>query len=145
MTKGERQRVAVASVLATRPRALVLDEPTTGLDSRERRSMMEMVRRLNEAGHTILCVTHHMETVAEYAHRTIVLQNGRIVHDGPTREVLSREEELTERGLCPPPIVQLGRRLGFPLLTVEEATEVICRSPAQPPIPDPATPERLNA
>src|SRR2546422_9188396 len=53
LTKGDRQRVAVASVLATRPAILIFDEPTTGLDYREIRGMMELIRRLNQAGHTI--------------------------------------------------------------------------------------------
>lgn len=125
LTKGERQRVAVASVLATRPRALILDEPTTGLDARERRSLMTLVRRLNEAGHTVLCITHHLEIVAEYAHRMVVLRQGRLFLDGPTREILAREPELAEAGLRPPDLVRLGSRLGFPFLTVEEGVSVL--------------------
>jgi energy-coupling factor transporter ATP-binding protein EcfA2 len=125
LTKGERQRVAVASVLATRPRALILDEPTTGLDARERRSLMTLVRRLNEAGHTVLCITHHLEIVAEYAHRMVVLRQGRVFLDGPTREILAREPELAEAGLRPPDLVRLGSRLGFPFLTVEEGVSVL--------------------
>jgi energy-coupling factor transport system ATP-binding protein len=124
LTKGERQRVAVASVLATRPRALILDEPTTGLDARARRSLMTLVRRLNEAGHTILCITHHLEIVAEYAHRMVVLRQGRLFLDGMTREILTREPELAEAGLRPPDLVRLGSRLGFPFLTVEEGVSV---------------------
>jgi energy-coupling factor transporter ATP-binding protein EcfA2 len=125
LTKGERQRVAVASVLATRPRALILDEPTTGLDARERRSLMTLVRQLNEAGHTILCITHHLEIVAEYAHRMVVVRQGRLFLDGMTREILTREPDLAEAGLRPPDLVRLGNRLGFPFLTVEEGVSVL--------------------
>jgi cobalt transport protein ATP-binding subunit len=125
LTKGERQRVAVASVLATRPRALILDEPTTGLDARERRSLMTLVRQLNEAGHTILCITHHLEIVAEYAHRMVVVRQGRLFLDGMTREILTREPDLAEAGLRPPDLVRLGSRLGFPFLTVEEGVSVL--------------------
>jgi energy-coupling factor transport system ATP-binding protein len=127
LTKGERQRVAVASVLATRPRALILDEPTTGLDPRERRSLMTLVRRLNEAGHTILCITHHLEIVAEFAHRIVVLRRGRRFLDGTVREVLAREAELAEAGLRPPDLVRLSNRLGTPapFLTVEEGVSVL--------------------
>lgn len=125
LTKGDRQRVALASVLATRPRALILDEPTTGLDHRGRRSLMELVRRLNEAGHTILFITHHLEIAAEYAHRVVVLRRGRLFCDGTTREVLAREEELAAAGLRPPDLVRLGNRLGFPFLTVEEGACVL--------------------
>lgn len=121
LTKGERQRVAVASVLATQPRVIVLDEPTTGLDYREQRGMMQLIKKLNEDGHTIIVVTHTMWVVAEYAHRVVVMKDGRIMFDGPTREVFSHEEELTQAFLRPPQIVRLGNRLGHPLLTVEEA------------------------
>jgi energy-coupling factor transport system ATP-binding protein len=64
LTKGERQRVAVASVLAVKPQVLLLDEPTTGLDHLQQHSMMEMVRSLNRRGHTIVIITHSMSTVA---------------------------------------------------------------------------------
>jgi energy-coupling factor transport system ATP-binding protein len=127
LTRGERQRVAVASVLATRPRALILDEPTTGLDARERRSLMELVQRLNEAGHTVLCITHHLEIAAEYAHRTVVLREGRVFLDGTTREVLACERELAEAGLRPPDLARLGSRLGVPFLTVEEGVSALRR------------------
>lgn len=121
LTKGERQRVAVASVLATRPRVIILDEPTTGLDYREQRGMMELIRKLNQDGHTIIVVTHTMWVVAEYAHRVVVMKDGRVMFAGPTREVFSHEEELTRAFLRPPQIVRLGNRLGHPLLTVAEA------------------------
>ncbi|MGH8936718.1 MAG: ABC transporter ATP-binding protein [Acidimicrobiia bacterium] len=122
LTKGERQRVAVASILSIRPQVIVLDEPTTGLDYREQRQMMELVRRLNEeAGHTIICVTHSMWVVAEYAHRVVVMQEGRVTMDGTTREVLSREEELAEASLKAPQLIRLTGRLGRTLLSQMEA------------------------
>jgi energy-coupling factor transport system ATP-binding protein len=79
LTKGERQRVAVASVLAVRPEVLILDEPTTGLDYAEQRSMMDLVRRLSEGGSTIIAVTHTMWVVAEYAHRAVVVRDGKLL------------------------------------------------------------------
>jgi len=124
-TKGERQRVAVASILATKPEVLILDEPTTGLDYPQQRSMMEMISSLNRKGHTILIITHSMSTVARYAHRTLVLEGGNILMDGTTREVFSCEEELKRCFLRPPPIVRLGKRLGITPLTVEELLEVV--------------------
>lgn len=130
MTKGERQRVAVASVLATRPHVIVLDEPTTGLDYREQRRMMDLVRRLNEAGHTIIIVTHAMWVVAEYAHRTVVVKDGAIRLDGPTRAVMAREEELLAAGLKPPQVVRLGNCLGRPFLSVAEAVRLLERPEA---------------
>lgn len=128
MTKGERQRVAVASVLATRPAVIILDEPTTGLDYREQRQMMELVRRLNVAGHTIVCVTHSMWVVAEYTHRTVVMRGGRITADAPTRTVFAREDELREARLRAPQVVRITSRLGRTLLSVREAVDAL-RSP----------------
>src|SRR2546427_391083 len=84
LTKGDRQRVAVASVLATRPDILIFDEPTTGLDYREIRGMMALIRQLNQAGHTIVMITHLMWVAAEYAARCVVLQAGGAVGGGPT-------------------------------------------------------------
>lgn len=127
LTKGERQRVAVASILAAKPDVIILDEPTTGLDFREQRSMMELVRSLNQAGHTIIAVTHTMWVVAEYAHRMIVVRDGRVAMDGPTREVMGRERELVEASLKPPQVVRLANRLGAPLLTVDECVRVLRR------------------
>jgi len=127
LTKGERQRVAVASILATRPQVIVLDEPTTGLDYREQRQMMDLVRRLNEAGHTIICVTHTMWVVAEYARRTIVVKDGRIWMDGPTRAVMAREAELTQASLKPPQLVRISNRLGGTLLTLGECLQALRR------------------
>jgi energy-coupling factor transport system ATP-binding protein len=124
LTKGERQRVAVASVLAVRPEVLILDEPTTGLDYAEQRSMMDLVGRLNEAGSTIIVVTHTMWVVAEYAHRVVVVRDGRINLSGSVREVFSREDELWDASLRPPHIVSLGNSLGYPVLSVEELVRV---------------------
>jgi energy-coupling factor transport system ATP-binding protein len=124
LTKGERQRVAVASVLAVRPEVLILDEPTTGLDYAEQRSMMDLVRRLNEAGSTIIAVTHTMWVVAEYAHRAAVMKDGRMALSGTVREVFVRDEELRDAYLRPPHIVSLGNSLGHTVLSVDELLRV---------------------
>jgi energy-coupling factor transporter ATP-binding protein EcfA2 len=124
LTKGERQRVAVASVLAVRPEVLILDEPTTGLDYAEQKRMMGLVRDLNEAGSTIIIVTHTMWVVAEYAHRAAVVQDGRVTLRGSVREVFAREDDLREAALRPPHIVSFGNALGFPVLSVEELKHI---------------------
>ncbi len=120
LTKGERQRVAVASVLSARPRVIVLDEPTTGLDHKEQRRMMELIKRLNDAGHTIIMVTHTMWVVAEYAHRVAVMRDGRLAKYGRTRDVLGDEAALAASSLRVPPVVSLANRLGRTLLSVDE-------------------------
>jgi energy-coupling factor transport system ATP-binding protein len=125
LTKSGRQRVAVASVLAAQPEVLILDEPTTGLDYAEQRSMMEMVRKLNENGSTIIFVTHHMWVVAEYAKRVFVMKDGKILLEGSTREVFSHDTELQAASLRPPHFVEFSNRLGHTFLTPEEMINCI--------------------
>ena len=132
LTKGSRQRVAVASTLATKPEVVILDEPTTGLDHRELEGMMALIRRLNQAGHTILIITHAMAVAAAYARRVILMRNGRIVRDGTTREIFSDESSLLELGLTPPPAVQVANRLGIPALSLDELVGSLTRSPLPP-------------
>jgi energy-coupling factor transport system ATP-binding protein len=124
LTKGERQRVAVASVLAVKPEVLILDEPTTGLDYAEQRSMMDLVKRLNEGGSTIIAVTHTMWVVAEYAHRAVVVRDGTVALQGTVREVFAEEEKLRDAALRPPHIVSFSNSMGFPVLSVEEMLKV---------------------
>ena len=137
LTKGSRQRVAVASTLATKPEVVILDEPTTGLDHRELEGMLALIRRLNQAGHTILIITHAMAVAAAYARRVILMRNGRIVRDGTTREIFSDESSLLALGLTPPPAVQVANRLGIPALSLDELVGSLARSPLPPSPPAP--------
>jgi iron complex transport system ATP-binding protein len=89
MSSGEARRVLLARALATAPRALVLDEPTTGLDLVARHSFMETVRRLARAGTTIILITHHIEEIVPEIERIVLLRDGRILADG------SRADNLT--------------------------------------------------
>ena len=125
LTKSGRQRVAVAAILAAQPEVLILDEPTTGLDYAEQRSMMEMVRKLNENGSTIIFVTHHMWVVAEYARRVFVMKDGKIILEGTTREVFSHNKELQAASLRPSHFVEFSNRIGHTFLTPEEMMNCI--------------------
>ncbi|HEX2925110.1 MAG TPA: energy-coupling factor transporter ATPase [Ruminiclostridium sp.] len=120
LTKGERQRIAVAAVLSAQPRIIILDEPTTGLDFKEQRKMMQMIKRLNANGHTIIMVTHTMWVVAEYAHKVAVMQDGKLVMYGRTRDVFHHEAELDKACLKIPHIVSFANRIGKTLLSVDE-------------------------
>jgi iron complex transport system ATP-binding protein len=91
MSSGEARRVMLARVLVTSPRALVLDEPTTGLDLAARHSFMEHVRRVARTGTTVILITHHTEDIIPEIDRVVLLRAGRIVGDGPKREMLSAE------------------------------------------------------
>ena len=120
LRKGERQRVAVASVLATRPAVLIFDEPTTGLDAQETDRMMAMVCELNRQGHTIMMITHSMRLVAEYAQRCLLINEGRIVADGSPREIFLDPPLVRTASLEIPPIARFSQRWGHTLLTVNE-------------------------
>ena len=113
----------MASVLAVRPEVLVLDEPTTGLDEGHQRSLMEMLKSLHGRGHTVVIITHSMEVAAEYATRAIVMKDGAVLLDGPTREVFAQEERLQEAALRPSSLVRLSNWLGTQALTVSQMVE----------------------
>lgn len=120
LRKGERQRIAVASVLASRPGILIFDEPTTGLDAFETDRMMGMIQDLNREGHTVVMITHSMRLVAQYATRCVLMRNGRIEAEGHPREVFANPEWLHASSLTLPALSQFSQRWGCTLLTVEE-------------------------
>jgi energy-coupling factor transport system ATP-binding protein len=120
LSKGERQRLAVASVLALRPRTLILDEPTTGLDYREQRRMMGLVSELNRSGITIVIITHAPWLVAEYARRVVLMRKGRVLFDGQTRDFFEHDVLLTGASFKPPEVTVLARRFGISALHPEE-------------------------
>lgn len=118
--KGHRQQLAVASILALRPRVLVLDEPTTGLDYPEQRRIMDLLRRLHGQGMALVVITHSPWVVAEYAQRGVLMRDGRLVFDGPLRDLFAREELLEACHFTLPDITRVGRRCGFTPLTLQE-------------------------
>ena len=91
MSSGEARRVLLARALATSPRALVLDEPTTGLDLVARHDFMETVRRLAVGGTTIVLITHHIEEIVPEIARVVLLRDGRILSDGPRATTLTAQ------------------------------------------------------
>lgn len=127
MARGERQRVAVASILSAAPEILILDEPTTGLDYPQQREMMAMLLALRRAGHTIILVTHTMWLAAQYADRGILMAAGEIIADAPMREIFADPDRLARAGLRPPPITALGLVYGCPALTVDELLDRVER------------------
>ena len=125
LTRGERQRIAVASILSMKPEIIIFDEPTTGLDYSQTLSMMALIRRLNDQGCTIIIITHAMWVAAQYARRCVVMAEGKILMDDSTHEVFSKEAILKEASLRPPDIVRLGNSLGVTTLSVEEFMECL--------------------
>jgi len=120
LSKGERQRLAVASVLALRPRLLILDEPTTGLDYREQRRMMALVTQLNRDGIAIVMITHTPWLVAEYARRVVLMRGGRKLFDGGVPEFFARDELLASSSFRAPEATELSRRFGTVALGPDE-------------------------
>jgi energy-coupling factor transporter ATP-binding protein EcfA2 len=123
LRKGERQRVAVASILATRPTLLIFDEPTTGLDAPETDRMMTMICELHRQGHTIVMITHSMRLVAEHAQRCLIMEGGKIVADGSPRDIFHDSALVRAASLEIPAISRFSQRWGHTLLTVNEVKD----------------------
>jgi energy-coupling factor transport system ATP-binding protein len=127
LSRGQRQRVAVAAVISMRPQVMIIDEPTTGQDYRDGLEMLQLIETLNKAGHTVLFITHDMAMVAHFARRTIAFRDGRILLDGDTRSVFSHPEILKGSFLTPPQISVLAQAMPdlFKVtpLTVQEMIE----------------------
>ncbi|RLE56279.1 MAG: ABC transporter ATP-binding protein [Thermoprotei archaeon] len=122
LSKADRQRVAVASVLTMYPKILLLDEPTTGLTPGETRDLMDLVMKLNrELGMTVIVITHDMNVVARYCTRVVLMKSGEIVIDTDTRTLFKNIELLRQNYIEPPQIIEYTvRALGEPYLTVDE-------------------------
>ena len=135
LSGGQMRRVAIAGVLAMEPQVLVLDEPCAGLDPRGREEILGLIKKLHEeAGTTIVMVSHSMDDVASLAERVIVMNHGEVAMDGAPREVFSQGKALREIGLDVPQAVLLADKLrerGFDVpqgvYRVEEIKAVIER------------------
>jgi energy-coupling factor transport system ATP-binding protein len=113
LSRGQRQRVALASILAVEPEILILDEPTTGLDYLECCHIMDRIRRMNEEKKvTVIMVCHDMEVVLDYAKRALVMAGGKLLADGPVREVFRNEELMESASILSPQMISLSLRLG---------------------------------
>ena len=132
---GEKRRVAIAGVLAMKPEVLILDEPCAGLDPRGREEILSLVDDLhNNLGISVILVSHSMDDLAEHVDRVLVMDEGKLVMDGPVREVFRHREELESIGLAVPEVTAVLSDLksyGLPvrddLITVEEAKAEILR------------------
>jgi energy-coupling factor transport system ATP-binding protein len=134
LSGGQKRRVAIAGVLAMRPKYLILDEPTAGLDPMGRQEILGEISALQQQGVTVVLVSHNMEEVARLVSRLAVMHDGRLIAQGTPAEVFSKGELLEEVGLALPQIAQLMHRLRergldipVDIYTVEEAREAILR------------------
>jgi energy-coupling factor transporter ATP-binding protein EcfA2 len=126
LSRGQRQRLAVASIISMEQDILVLDEPTSGQDRGHLNKFLCQIKKLNDAGKTIIMITHDMSVVAEYARRTVVMDEGKILMDGSTRKVFSRPDILKRASIEPPllarisnELIKTGRKIPL-MLTLEE-------------------------
>ena len=135
LSGGEKRRVAIAGVLAMKPEVLILDEPCAGLDPAGRDEILSVADELHDSlGITIILVSHSMDDLARHVKRILVMNDGKLVMDGATREVFSRRDELESMGLAVPEVTAVLadlKRAGLPvrtdLITVEEAAKEILR------------------
>ena len=135
LSGGQKRRAAIAGVLAMRPKVLVLDEPTAGLDPRGRDEILDQIAELHKkTGITVILVSHSMEDIAKYVDRIIVMNRGEKFLDGTPREVFAHYQELEEVGLAAPQVTyimhdlrQNGLQVGNDVTTVEEAVDEIMR------------------
>ncbi len=125
---GDRRSLTVAAVIAMRPEVVIMDEPTTAQDYRGRHRIAKLAKKLNEAGHTVIMITHDMNLVTQYADRTVVMCEGEVLLDAPTAKAFSEIDTLKKAFIKPPPIALLDKELesyGVPqgILTVDSMIE----------------------
>lgn len=111
LSKGLRQRVAIASALAMEPEILILDEPTSGQDIQASHTLMELLSGLNGSGCTIILVTHNMELLARYCKRAVIMDQGSKVFDGSVRELFGQSRDIDAWGLREPSAALISRSL----------------------------------
>ena len=107
---GEKRRVGIAGILASGPEILVLDEPTAGLDANGKKEIMDIVKKLNEEGKTIIVVTHDMDLVLNYASKVIVFSNSLLVEETTPLELFNKND-LSEYSLEVPSLIKLATLL----------------------------------
>ncbi len=133
LSGGQKQRVAFASIIVMEPPIIVIDEPTSQLDPYGTDMIFEIIYKMKERGKTILLVEHKVDLLADYADEILVLNQGELVAEGPTREILT-DDSLLNQGTAIPEVALLGRELeldGMDLpeipVTIQQAAGVFSR------------------
>lgn len=136
LSGGQKRRVAIAGVLAMKPKVLVLDEPTAGLDPKGRDEILDQIDELHKKSDlTVILVSHSMEDVARYADRIIVMNKGQVMYNDAPKEVFRHYKELESVGLSAPQVTYImqdlkkkGIALDTDVTTVEEAADEIIKA-----------------
>lgn len=135
LSGGQKRRVAIAGVIAMKPKVLVLDEPTAGLDPKGRDEILDQIAHLQkEKNLTVILVSHSMEDIAKYVDRIVVMNKGNKMYDGTPKEVFAHYQELEQVGLAAPQVTYMMHALaekGIPVdveaTTIKEAAEEIAK------------------
>lgn len=126
LSGGQKRRAAIAGVLAMKPKVLILDEPTAGLDPKGREEILNLIKKLHEEmGITIILVSHSMDDVADYVERIIVMNQGEVFLDDTPKEVFSHREELEKIGLAVPTVTEIMGRCAGKGFAVDETVTTI--------------------
>ncbi|MCD6254961.1 MAG: ATP-binding cassette domain-containing protein [Deltaproteobacteria bacterium] len=125
LSQGEKRRLSVATMLVVEPDILILDEPTFGQDERNSRYIMQLLRKLNEQGKTIIMITHDMKLVAKYAKSVAVMLDGKIIYEGTVDELFENPQIMERAKLLRPPLIQLSIKIrdkypDFPIIKYPE-------------------------
>ena len=136
LSGGQKRRAAIAGVLAMRPKVLVLDEPTAGLDPKGRDEILGQIASLHKAsGLTVILVSHSMEDIARYADRIIVMDHGKVRYNDTPKHVFTHYMELEKMGLAAPQVTYImhdlrehGLSVTTDVTTVEEAADQIMQA-----------------
>jgi energy-coupling factor transport system ATP-binding protein len=132
LSGGERKRVALASILAWNPDVIVLDEPTVGQDYGQKERLKHFLLQLRTQGKTVVIVTHDVEFVAESQPRILLMTQGKVIADGPTKRIMTDSKSLEASSVAPPEVTKLFTKLtpyGLPrdVLGVDEAIELLTK------------------
>lgn len=129
LSGGQKRRVAIAGVLAMKPRVMILDEPTAGLDPKGRDEMFALIKKLQqESNMSIILVSHSMEDVAEYVDRIVVMNRGSVMMQGTPKDIFARSAELEAVGLCAPQITYAMERLKQEGLAVDASAYTVSQA-----------------
>ncbi len=135
LSGGQKRRVAIAGVIAMKPEVLILDEPTAGLDPKAHKDVLEMIKKIHETQNNItILVSHNMNDIAKMVDKVLVMEKGKIVMEGPPRQVFSEAQKLNQMGLALPQASEMMNKLrnrGFDIkegiLTDDEAFDELVR------------------
>ncbi|WP_405722861.1 energy-coupling factor transporter ATPase [Anaerovibrio slackiae] len=136
LSGGQMRRTAIAGVVALRPKYLVLDEPTAGLDPKGREELMQRILKLHrQEKNTIVLVSHSMDDIAKFADNVVIMNRGRVLMEGTPREVFVREDFIRQAGLDVPQVTNIvkalkagGMDIPSDIYTMDEAVDAIVRA-----------------